>query len=219
MSAITPTTFGWFDFVTIGFLAVGFRLGWTKGLSAELLPTAQWLAALITASVTYHKLGAMIAGLIHVSNSSGYVLAYTAAILAVVIIFVLVRKALGEKISGTNLFGRMEFYLGSLAGLIKLTCILFIILAFLNSWYVSEEQMSANAKMQKDNFGSISFPTMGSIQQDVFTRSLSGRFTKDKLAMVLIQPKSAAEEPAPKKDSMGKKREDAVDEVLGGPKK
>ena len=65
--------------------------------------------------------------------------------------------------------------------------------------------------MQKDNFGSISFPTIGSLQQTIFYESPSGKFIRKYLRDQLIAP---VQNGRPAGDTLGKWRQRSVEEVL-----
>ena len=90
------------------------------------------------------------------------------------VFFSWIRKIVGEKLVSNDLFGGAEFYLGMLAGAVRFGCVLLVILALLHAKNITSEQLAKQAKMQKDNFGDISFPTFGSVQHDIFYGSLSG---------------------------------------------
>ncbi len=185
-----PAAFGWFDAVAVVALIVGIKRGRTKGMSVELLPMLQWLATIFLCGKLYAPISRPIAGVLHLGFPSTYPLAYILIALVVAIVFVFLRRTIGEKMSGTDMFGRMEFYLGMLAGAVKFACFLVAALALLNSKYISEEQRTADAKAEKETYGSSFFPSLASIQQDVFTHSFSGKLIKEKLSFLLIQPLS-----------------------------
>ena len=126
----------------------------------------------------------------------------------------LISPTLREKLVGSDVFGGSEFYLGMMAGAVRFACYLVVALALLNSQYVSPEQLAAGARMQKDNFGDISFPTVGSMQQSIFRGSASGQFAKRYLAHELIVT-SAAEKDAPPTETIGRQRERMINEIIG----
>ena len=87
-------------------------------------------------------------------------------------------------------------------------------MALLNADYISKEQMAATAKMQREAFEDISFPTIGSIQQTVFAESASGKFAKKYLAHELIVT-TASDKHADSSETLGKQRERTMYEALG----
>jgi hypothetical protein len=99
-----------------------------------------------------------------------------------------------------------------LAGTVRCLCILIFALSFLHAKFISDAERAATAKMQQDNFGSISFPTIGSLQQSVFYESYSGKFIKKNLKEQLIRPTAGGG--AARSDTIGRRRERAVEEVL-----
>jgi hypothetical protein len=68
--------------------------------------------------------------------------------------------------------------------------------------------------VQQENFGDISFPTIGSIQQTVFCRSALGKMAKQYLGHQLIAT-TAADRKAAQIETWGHQRENTLSEVLG----
>lgn len=210
-------TFGWFDILTIATVVVGIKVGRTRGMTVELIPMLQWVTTVIAGAKLYPAIGQRFMTLLHINPSPAYALAYAAVLIVAAIIFLFIRKTIGEKLVGSDFFGRMEFYLGMLAGAIHFFCILLVVVSFLNSRYISDDEREAFAKMQKDNFGSISFPTIGSIQQDVFEKSVSGSWIKVHLSTLLVHPQAPSAN-TQGSDNIGKQREKAVDDAINGKK-
>jgi hypothetical protein len=129
-------------------------------------------------------------------------------------VFGWIKRAAGEKLVGSDVFGNSEYYLGMMAGGLRFACYLIVGMALLNAKNVTTEQRVAMARMQQENFGDISLPTIGSIQQTVFAGSASGQFAKRFLAGQLIVP-DAADPGARPMDTLGRQRERAISEILG----
>jgi hypothetical protein len=128
----------------------------------------------------------------------------------IMLLFKSLKRAVGEKLIQGDTFGRFEYYLGMMAGALRFFCVTLFLLSILNSKYISAAERAANIKMQQENFGTISFPTIASMQQEIFARSFSGTLIKQNLKPLLIKPVA----PGPSKESVGKRRERAVDEVM-----
>jgi hypothetical protein len=126
-------------------------------------------------------------------------------------LFSMLKRSMGQKLMEGEAFGDMEYYLGVLAGVVRFCCMLLAAVALLNAKYISDGELAANAKVQRENFGSISFPTLGSLQRNVFRDSWSGRQVKDRLAFLLI---NSGPEETRRRDTIGRQRERAVDEVI-----
>jgi hypothetical protein len=101
-----------------------------------------------------------------------------------------------------------------LAGGVRFACYLVVAMAFLNARTISAEQLAADARMQHDNFGDISFPTVGALQQTVFAGSASGQFVQRYLSRELIIVSPTDKSPAPA-DTIGRQRERALGEIMG----
>ena len=203
----------WFDLLVLVILGVGFFVGKKRGMSEELLPLLQWLTIVVVSALAYRPLGALLAENTPLTLLLSYMLAYVFTAVLIKAIFSWVKKGVGEKLVGSDVFGRLEYYLGMLAGMVHFSCILLAALALLNARYISPDQLAQEARMQQDSFGSISFPTLGSLQQGVFVESVSGSAVKKHLEAQLIVP-TAAGQKAPRGEPLNKRRERAVEEVL-----
>jgi hypothetical protein len=117
-----------------------------------------------------------------------YLLAYVGGALLIILIFAGIKRSLGGKLLGSDIFGRSEYYLGMASGLVRGTCILLAGLALLNARYFSPMEVRANQKFQDDVYGSNFFPTLQSVQSTVFDKSLAGPWIKQNLGFLLIKP-------------------------------
>ena len=119
---------------------------------------------------------------------SCYLLAYVGGALLVLLLFAGIKRALGGKLLGSDIFGRAEYYLGMGAGLVRFSCILLAALALLNARYFTPMEVRAMEKFQDDVYGSNFFPTLHSLQTTVFDKSLTGQWIKKNLGFLLIKP-------------------------------
>lgn len=178
-----------FDLVVIAVLLVGIFRGRKQGMSGELLPLLKWLAVLFGCAVAYEPMGSVFGhstGMF--STLSCYLMAYVGAALVILLLFAGVKRALGDKLLGSDLFGRAEYYLGMGSGLLRFSCILLAALALLNARYFNPAEIQAMEKFQNDVYGSNFFPGLHSLQETVFERSLTGPFIKEHLSFLLIKP-------------------------------
>jgi uncharacterized membrane protein required for colicin V production len=178
-----------FDASVIIVLLVGIARGRKHGMSEELLSMIQWLAILFGCAAIYEPTGEMIRQSTSVfSRLSCYLLAYGAVGLLVVLVFAGIKRTLGGKLLGSDIFGRSEYYLGMASGLVRSSCILLAVLALLNARYFSPTEVRAMERFQDDVYGSNFFPTLQSVQATVFDKSLTGPWIKQNLGFLLIKP-------------------------------
>lgn len=203
----------WVDFIVLASLFVGGLIGRKRGMSQEVLDLVQWLLIVVFGATLCGPVGSLIERTAHFSLFWARVTAYLFVVVVFMVVFAFVRKMVGEKLVGSDTFGAMEYYLGMLAGAVRFACILVVLMAFLNAKHISDAELAALAKTQKDNFGSISFPTLGSLQEDVFKKSLSGRSVRLYLSSQLIP--SSADNNDPLHNSVGRQRGRAIDEAIG----
>lgn len=212
--------FNYFDIALVVWLIVGLFRGRKHGMSEELLPLVQWLLIIVVSSQCY----SMIAPLI-VQNVPGYSLlwanltAYCAIAITLKLIFSKIKTVMGEKLVGSDMFGRSEYYLGVLAGIVRFACMWLLLCSLMNARIMSAAERAERAKQQAHDFEGISFPTYGSIQQGLLFESISGRFIKDRLYDFLIRSANKDEGKKNAKDDPAKKLDRDLDEVMGTHKK
>lgn len=204
----------WFDLMALFALVVGAFVGRKRGLSEELLPVVQWLGMVVISGLFYEPLGRLLSLLTQLTLLPSNILAYLALMVLVGLIFQGIRTLVGDKLVESDVFGKLEYFLGAVAGSVRFACIVVAVLAVLHARYFSPQELAAQAKMQRDNFGNVTFPTFGTIQKDVFARSRSGRFVERYLTQQLISP-TAPGTRAVNRIGIAERREKLVDEALG----
>lgn len=202
----------WFDLLVLALVAFGIFRGRKRGMSEELLDVFQWLCIVVIGALLYSPLGKTVSHFSGFSPLLSNVIAYTLVALVIKLLFSTVKRSVGEKLVQSDAFGRFEYYLGMIAGSVRCLCILIFALSFLHAKYISDAERAATAKMQADNFGSISFPTLGSLQQSVFYESYAGKFIKKNLHEQMIKPSTAST--GPRRDTIGRRRERSVEEII-----
>lgn len=209
--------FNWFDFLVVALLIIGIFHGRKRGMSLELLPLFELLVILVVGAKVYVFLGNKIAQWTNGTMSLllAYISAYVLFALLVHMIFTRIKRAVGEKLVGGDIFGSMEYYFGMLAGMLRYACFILIGMALLNARPIDEAKEKAYRKTEKDNLGNIQFPTYTSIQVNVFNQSRVGGFSRTHLADLLIAPTSP-DAKGEKREPLNKRRERAVDEVISG---
>lgn len=186
---LSSLPFNWFDVVVLAVIGFGIHRGRKNGMSEELLSLLKWLALVVGCAFIYEPLGAEIARATSVfSLLSSYLMAYFTVALLIAVAFALFKKWLGGKLLGSDVFGRSEFYLGMGAGMVKFACILLVGLALLNARATTADEISADVQYQQDLYGSTYFPTLYSLQSQVFEKSFTGALIRDHLAVLLIKP-------------------------------
>ena len=204
--------FGWFDLIVVVLLVVGVLAGRKRGMSSEFLDVIRWLAVVIGGAFLYDPIGRQFMQITGLGLLASYLVAYIGFAALVSLIFYLFRRGMGEKIVSSEAFGRLEYYLGMLAGALRFTCIILFGLAILNARRISDAELTTKIKRQSDELGKVYFPPLGSIQNSVFKDSLSGELVRDYLSFVLIVPT----DPAPSsQNTIGKKHQRELDEITG----
>lgn len=184
--------FNWFDVFVVIMILIGYTRGKKHGMSQESLAVVKWIAVVIVGAIAYEPLGLFIAENARIGKLLSFILAYAIAAGVISLVFVYINRTLGEKLKGSDTFGKGEFYLGMPAGMVRFACAVVVILALLNARYYTTAEIKAMNKFQNDNYGSNFFPTLSSIQDDVFTGSFVGKNVKEHLSFLLIKPTAPA---------------------------
>jgi uncharacterized membrane protein required for colicin V production len=180
--------FNWFDLVLLIALLMGLQRGRKHGMSEELMMLLKWMALMLGCAFFYQPIAGIICGNSPVfSTLTGCLIAYVGTALAIAAGFALIKKMVGEKLISSEVFGRSEFYLGMLAGMVRFACMLIMGLALLNARQFNQAEIRADIKYQNDIYGSNFFPKLYTIQAQVFQRSLTGPWIKDNFGFLLIK--------------------------------
>jgi uncharacterized membrane protein required for colicin V production len=178
-----------FDLVVIVVLMTGLNRGRKHGMSEELISLLSWLAILFGCAVIYQPGGEMLRESTSMfGRLSCYLLAYVGGAVLLLLVFAGLKRALGGKLVGSDVFGRLEYYLGMASGVVRFSCMLLAALALLNARYFSPLEVRAMEKFQDEAYGSNFFPTLHTLQATVFDRSLTGPWIKENLGFLLIKP-------------------------------
>jgi|ERR1043166_8169364 hypothetical protein len=180
--------FNWFDIAVALVLLVGMQRGRKRGMSEECLTMLNWVALVLVCSIAYEPIGRWLASTVPFSLLFCYMLAYAVSAVVVGSVFLLLKRGLSGKLIGSDVFGRGEYYLGMPSGMLRFACILVAGLALLNARLYRAEEIQAMTKFQNDNYGSQFFPTLQTLQEQVFAKSLIGPQIKTHLAFLLIKP-------------------------------
>jgi uncharacterized membrane protein required for colicin V production len=188
---MSPENFpiGAFDIVLVAILVLGVFRGRKHGMSEELLNLVKWLVILFGCALAYQPIGKFFSQTSHVfSLLACYLMGYVAAALLVLILFAGIKRALGGKLIGSDIFGAAEYYLGMGSGFVRFSCMVLAALALLNARYFSPSEIRENQKFQNEVYGSNFFPGLQTLQAMVFERSLCGPWIREHLGFFLIKP-------------------------------
>ncbi|MBC8094833.1 MAG: CvpA family protein [Akkermansiaceae bacterium] len=179
--------FNWFDLLLVVVIALGIRRGRKNGMSEELVGMLTWLAIAVGCAIIYEPLGTALSQSSVFSLLSSFLMVYISAAVLIAVLFTWVKKSLGGKLVGSDVFGSSEFYLGMVAGTVRLSCILIAVLALLNARGYTAAEIKADQKVQMELYGSNFFPSLYEVQGQVFNKSLTGPWIKRQLSFLLIK--------------------------------
>ncbi len=208
IAAATPAStgngllFDWFDLAFLAILAWGLFRGRHNGMSKELIPLLQWLATLLVCGLFDPIVGPFFVVQLKVSKLTGYVLAYVAMMVVIMIAFSMLKHRTGKTLATSNFFKGSEYYLGMIAGAVKCVCVVLVVMALLNAPVYTQGDIAAHQaymhQVYGGGYGDFSgdyFPTLQNVQAEVLQNSATGSWVKSQkyLARLLI----TAEMPPP----------------------
>src|SRR5580658_677572 len=191
LMAVSPSfwakaKFNYFDVVVAVWLIIGLFRGRKKGMSQELLPLMQWIGIVAAGGLFYWPFSTLVRHYTQFNALWSVLTAYLLIAAGVHLIYLWFKQMLAVKLVEKDPFGRAEFYLGMMSGVVRFACILLFAMALMNSYVVSAAERAQTEKAQAANFSDIRFPTYGEFQQDVLVKSFTGDFVESKLKNVLI---------------------------------
>jgi hypothetical protein len=210
----TELPISWVDFVTLIVLLIGFARGRKRGLSEELLDTLQWVAIVVVGALCYRQLAALLAQKPLLSPAANNIFSYIAIALVLKIIFTLIKKRIGQKLIDGDVFGRFEFYAGMAAGMLRWSCMYFVLLSLLHAPQYTPEELAHRRKEVEYNYGSDFFPSIDKMQVTVFQNSLTGKNAAKYLGMWMIDPSTSSAAPLRNDNSMARRRERDIDAIM-----
>lgn len=188
--------FNLFDVLLVMVLVGGLVHGRKHGLSLEVLSMAKWATLALICAGLYRPLGGWAAETGYFDLLSCYLFAYLGVALFIFVVFSVLERKLKPKLTGSDIFGRGEYFLGMGSGMLRFASILLVGLALLNSREFSPLELKQMEHYQEENYGSDIFPGLHSLQKAVFERSLTGGFIKQDLSFLLITPTEVDQRPA-----------------------
>jgi uncharacterized membrane protein required for colicin V production len=196
-----PSPGNWFDGVVLVMLMIGIIRGRKRGMSEEVLSLLQVLTVIVVCGHYHQPLGKFFADFAPTTVVFANVFVYVTMLLVIVILFSAVKRVVGEKLVGSDLFGRLEYYLGMVAGAVRYFGYVLIFMALVNAPHYTAAEIMAAAKAQNDSLGSDFFPSsFGEVQTKILKESLTGHLVRLHLSTVLIESVPSTPPPAPKRE-------------------
>lgn len=178
---------GWFDALVVALIMVGFYRGRKRGMSEEFPLLIQWIVILAGGALLHKPVGELVSSLTGMGKLFWFVTIYLLWAMTVKGVVTWIVRAKGDKVNLADNFGKAEYPLGIVAGMIRFVLVILFSMALLNARLYSSAELTALAKFQQDNYGNISFPTISSVQTSVFRNSMMGKVVKDKAEVILIE--------------------------------
>ncbi len=193
IASINTPTFGWFDVVVIVILGFGLFRGRRNGIAKELIPTINWITIVVVCGLFCPMIAQVFINAASMGKVLSYVLSYVILAVIIYIIFSVINNSATPKMVASNTFGSGEYYLGMPAGMIRFACILLVALALLNAPVYTAADVAAHKAYVAQTYGGGQsgfsgdfFPSLQSIQEQVFKQSYAGPYIKTAVDPLLI---------------------------------
>jgi uncharacterized membrane protein required for colicin V production len=212
--------FNYCDLLAVAWLIVGFFRGRKRGMSQEFLPTLQWLAIVFVGGMYYARLSVVVRQYTQFGPLWSNITAYLVIAIGIHLIYKWFQQMFAERLVEKDPFGRGEFYLGMMAGVVRFGCMLVVIMALMNSRVGTAAELAQMEKFQADWFSDIRFPTYGEFQQDVLRKSFSGQWVESHMKPALIASVTYTASPSlagggRPADTIAQQKNKEIDDILG----
>jgi len=149
--------------------------------------------------IWYPLAAQLLVNTVQLSQVPSCIIGYLLLAFVVVLVFMFLKWLLASRLGDKGLFGGGEYYLGMLSGMIRFACMLLAVLALLNAPVYTAQDIKKHEAYVKQWFGGglysgNYFPSLYTIQGQIFTKSFAGPYIKDYLGPLLIE---TAPPPAP----------------------
>ena len=197
--------FNWFDVVLVAVLVFGMFRGRKNGMTKEFLPMLHWLATVLVCGLAYEIVGQLVSNWSGWTELTCYLLGYLCLLFLIFLVFHYLKKVMQPRLTGSNIFGSGEYYMGMASGMIRYACMLFIALALLNAPYYTAAEIKKEKDYAHQTYGAGEKDFSGSfflafhpsqIQEAVFQKAFTGKYIKQFANVMLINTESAKKESA-----------------------
>jgi len=176
----------WFDMLVVVLILLGVRQGRKVGMSGEVIGLMYWVSLALAAGLGHVWVGVFIQSKAPLATGYCLVIGYLLIAMVLRLIFERIKTANAEKLAKEDMFGGMEYYFGMAAGALRVACMVVVFIALLHGRYISHADRVAAAKVQRDSFGAVLFPTFVLFHSAVFYESLVGRMLAAHAGWLLV---------------------------------
>jgi uncharacterized membrane protein required for colicin V production len=181
----------WFDAFILIMLGFGIFRGRKNGMTKEFLPLLLWIGIVIGAGLGYPLVAQLYNNYCGLDKSWSAFLGYFSIVMVAYFIYAIIKKPLLPRLTGSNIFGGAEYYLGMFSGMIRYACIVLFFMAVINAKYYSPAEIAATKAYNARWYGGGMYsgdyiPDLHTLQDAVYKKSFSGPYIKQYLGVVLI---------------------------------
>jgi uncharacterized membrane protein required for colicin V production len=201
-------SFSWFDALAATVLIAGLIHGRKNGMSGELLPMLKWLIVIACAGLGYRIAGDWM--IPSIAPEWAYRISYAMVALIIGAALSGIERAMGGKLAGSDAFGKSEFILGMVAGIIRFACVLILFFSFFNARIPTTDEIEDINKSSTKNMGSVVLNPL-QVQRSMVMDSITGQLIRNYIGMTIIESvKITSGDTA---DTPAKRRERMIEDI------
>ncbi|MDB6026808.1 MAG: Colicin production protein [Verrucomicrobiales bacterium] len=188
VASISFHWFHWFDLVVVLVGGVGAYLGRHGPAAKYIIGFVRWLFVLLICSVLYSLPTVWIAPVFGMRPDILALIIYPLTVPAVYLALGFAWRASYGRTLKMECFGNKEHYVSMFAGMLRSLVILFVVMAWINGRYVTEDDLQKYEVFSQENFGSLRWPVLSTVQRDVFVDAYTGKLARRYVSALLVTP-------------------------------
>lgn len=200
VSGMSLASAHWFDFVVIVAVIAGFKIGQRKETLPQLLAVVHWALTLLLCTLLYKAPALWLAKKLSMQPDVMALIIFPVEFAVVYFLLMILRRRFSLIMEKAEPFGRWERHLTKLAGALLFLVYLLVIMAWISGRYVTEKDIRDHEAFCKENFGGITYPVLCTVNDDIFNKSFTGKFSRrhlDSMLMTALPRFDYGEKPAP----------------------
>ncbi len=192
------TTFHWFDLVLV--LAFGVSMYFYRHSNSvkQILGVLHWLLVFVISAFVYKYPASWLMQSFDMRPDVAALIIYPLIVALFYFLLGVKRKSMARDADKVEMFGRQEYRVAMFMGALKTVAITLVVIAWVHGRYVTPFELEEYEKFCQENFGSIRWPTLSTVQRDIFSESFSGKAVEKymKRLMVAAVPPTAEQQAA-----------------------
>jgi uncharacterized membrane protein required for colicin V production len=182
----------WFDIAVLFLVLLGARRGFRQGLSEEFIGLLQWLAGLSLFGFWHMSWAHELSRWFKIRLVYGELLVVLGLLMGTSWLSSKIEEIWIENSFNLEIATGIDQFLGMFCGLLKSMCLAFALMALLSFPSFTKSDLISSKEYQREWFGTLEFPTVGDLQQEVISQSYTGQKVQRLLVVFMRKPISVS---------------------------